>query len=420
MALPNRMPLAGSPVCLDVPATILRAKIDAMAPARRPDAYGEPARAPVELPPNRIPRLYRGGQLMDAFRGELDAVDSGEPEDWVGSTTRSWMPRGAPPTNLGLATLPSWAGGGFLVDAVGAWRAAWLGSALDGVLPPGSSGLLVKLLDAAVRLPVHLHPDRRFARTTLGSPFGKTEAWIVLGTRRLPREPPPAVHLGLRDELSPDTLRAAIDTGGTSLLAHLHRREVRAGDAWLVPAGLPHAIGAGVFLLELQEPTDFSIMLETAGFGVSPSDAHLGVGWDAMLPAVDLRPRTDAAIDALAQPPRVELDESAGGQPPDGPLRVTSLMGRAAAPFFRAEGLNATARANWPFPGTFAVGVTTAGTGRLVAPDGALDLRRGVTFALPAVAADDATIETEGGLELICCRPPDAAALEVDLRVAAD
>src|SRR4051794_41882032 len=43
-------------------------------------------------------------------------------------------------------------------------------------------GLLVKLLDAGERLPVHVHPDDGFARDALRAPYGKTEAWIVVAT----------------------------------------------------------------------------------------------------------------------------------------------------------------------------------------------------------------------------------------------
>src|SRR5205085_5053995 len=64
-------------------------------------------------------------------------------------------------------------------------------------------------------------------------------------------------------------------------------RPTAAGDVWFVPPGMPHAIGAGVFLLELQEPTDFSIVLETAGFPVDPAGAHLGLGWETALDAID-------------------------------------------------------------------------------------------------------------------------------------
>ncbi len=46
------------------------------------------------------------------------------------------------------------------------------------------------------------------------------------------------------------------------MLALMHRIPVRPGDGVLVPGGTPHAIGAGVLLVEAQEPTDQSILLE--------------------------------------------------------------------------------------------------------------------------------------------------------------
>jgi hypothetical protein len=42
----------------------------------------------------------------------------------------------------------------------------------------------------------------------------------------------------------------------------------------LVPAGTPHAIGAGVLLVELQEPTDLSVLLEWAGFAAGPGEVR--------------------------------------------------------------------------------------------------------------------------------------------------
>ncbi len=74
------------------------------------------------------------------------------------------------------------ADGRLLRDAIAADPNAWLGE--EHLARFGTStGLLVKLLDAAERLPVHAHPDRAFAREAFDSPFGKTEAWIVLDTR---------------------------------------------------------------------------------------------------------------------------------------------------------------------------------------------------------------------------------------------
>ena len=53
------------------------------------------------------------------------------------------------------------------------------------------TGVLVKLLDAGQRLPLHVHPDRRFANAHLASPYGKTEAWVIVSA-----EPDAYVHLG--------------------------------------------------------------------------------------------------------------------------------------------------------------------------------------------------------------------------------
>ena len=60
------------------------------------------------------------------------------------------------------------------------------------------------------------------------------------------------------------------------MLDHLHRLPVRAGDGILVPAGQPHAIGAGVFVVEAQEPTDFSILLEWSVTTATREESHLG------------------------------------------------------------------------------------------------------------------------------------------------
>ena len=71
--------------------------------------------------------------------------------------------------------------------------------------------------------------------------------------------------------------------------------------ACVVPASTPHCIDAGVFVVELQEPTDFSVLLEWDGFDVDgPADGHLGLGFDVALDAV----RTDAVERRRARRPR--------------------------------------------------------------------------------------------------------------------
>ena len=127
------------------------------------------------LPANQPETVYRGAGRIAEFRNLPAAAD--RPEDWVGSTTSRF---GLAPS--GLSTL---ADGRLLAEAIAADPHRWLG--------PGrtDTGILVKLLDAGQRLPLHVHPDRRFATAHLASPYGKTEAWVIVSAR-----PCAYVHLG--------------------------------------------------------------------------------------------------------------------------------------------------------------------------------------------------------------------------------
>src|SRR5205823_4844078 len=137
--------------------------------------------------------------------------------------------------------------------------------------------LLVKLLDAGERLPVHYHPDDDFARRH-GFAHGKTEAWLVVEA-----EPGAAVWLGFRDEIDRDALRERLDR--EELLALLHEQPVSAGGYVFVPAGVPHAIGEGILIVELQQPSDLSVLLEWSAFGLDG-----GLDLDPELESLDLRP----------------------------------------------------------------------------------------------------------------------------------
>jgi mannose-6-phosphate isomerase len=326
---------------------------------------------PVVLAPNLVPRFYRGGPAIAGLR-DFQLEHERMPEEWIGSTTTVF---GEP--SLGLSTLPD---GTLLRDAIAAEPQSWLGPAhveRFGADP----ALLVKLLDAGERLPVHVHPDDAFAQAHLDRRFGKTEAWLILGA-----EPDAAVWAGFTVDVEEATLRGWVaEQDHGALLGSLHRIDARAGGAVFVPAGTPHAISAGVLILELQQPTDLSILLEWEGFGIADeAEASLGLGWTRALETVD----------------RGALDPAPLIGPALGDAAVASLLPAAADAFFRAERVRGPAEID----AGFAVLLATAGRGRLVPTVGdAIGVARGQAVLLPHAAGPS---RIEDDLVLIACRPP--------------
>ena len=158
-----------------------------------------------------------------------------------------------------------------------------------------TTALLVKLLDAGSRLPVHVHPTRELARQIFDSQFGKAEAWAIVATRQMEGQPSPRVWLGFREDVSREQLMDWIERQDTEAIrGAMNEIEVKPGDAVFVRPGLLHATGAGVFLVEAQEPTDFSIVAEYKGYPIAPDEAHMSKGWDTMIDIID-RGIVDAA-----------------------------------------------------------------------------------------------------------------------------
>lgn len=325
---------------------------------------------PVSLPANQPDRFYRGGAAIAALRGNTTAKEFG-PEDWVASCTTL---HGAERT--GLATLPD---GSLLRDAVAAHPANWLGDAHFAAFG-AEPALLVKLLDAGQRLPVHCHPSNEFAAEHYGSRYGKTESWIIIGAEQDAR-----VHLGFaRDQDAGTVADWVARQDSAALLGALNEVTIQPGDAVFVPAGLPHAIGAGVFIVELQQPTDLSVALEWRDFLDDAAGAHLGIGFGTALRCVDRSGWADR-LDQL-----VRHDNGAAAK--------TELFGRPE--FFRAERL----RAGAVLDPSFGVLVVLAGDGVLrTEKAGDVPLTKGATYVLPhAVGA--ATVA--GDVTAIRCLPP--------------
>jgi mannose-6-phosphate isomerase len=340
---------------------------------------------PHRLGPNKIPVYYAGGERIDRFRGE--AGHRG-PEDWVGSVTAiplEILPDLTDPT-VGISRL---AEGTLLREAVDTDPEGWLGPKLASAFR-GEPGLLVKLLDAGERLPVHCHPTRELAQAKLGYPFGKTEGWIVMDA-----DPGAAIWLGFREAVEPDRLRSWVDEQDVaSMLAAMNRLEVRPGDVYYLPAGLPHSIGEGIMITELQEPTSFSIIAEYRAFGLDEHQATLGLGWKDGLACFDLSGYAEERLARLVPTPE-PVGAGDGGS-------VWRLFPLEAEAFFQAY--RARAAGELPLgPAGFRVLVIERGAGEFAWSSGETEARAGQTWVVPHGAGP---LRLSGEVEAIVCAPP--------------
>lgn len=110
--------------------------------------------------------------------------------------------------------------------------------------------ILVKLLDAAQPLSVQVHPDDEYAKRVEGD-RGKTELWYILET-----EEDAEILYGLAEGVTPEAFANGVRAGNPEAL--LHHQKVRPGQTYFIPSGMPHAIGKGILLAEVQQNCDLT------------------------------------------------------------------------------------------------------------------------------------------------------------------
>jgi mannose-6-phosphate isomerase len=329
---------------------------------------------PQKLASNQFDHFYKGGNRIGALRHGPGGPM--RPEEWIGSMTTRFGEK-----TMGLSTLDD---GTFLRDSVIANPEQWLGAEHLNAFG-ASSELLMKLLDPDQRLPVHYHPNKKFAKEHLALNHGKTEAWIIL------ESPDGAeVGLGFEKELKKSEVSKMVDArDSVGLLASLQKFQVKPGDTVFVPAGVPHAIGAGIFVLELQEPTDLSALLEWNDFAVDGvKDGHLGLGFDTVLDALRYTPIEKAEAEKLVFANRLFTNNDA------------SVFTDVANPYFRADYLTGKASA---IPAGFSIFLTLESSGSIKFDNApAMEITKGDAILIPFNAGNWILNGASG----VVCRPP--------------
>lgn len=138
--------------------------------------------------------------------------------------------------------------------------------------------LLIKTLDCNDVLSVQVHPDDALAEERHNS-FGKTEMWFVTAC-----EPGASIYIGFSDpEITREKYLDAVSGGYLPSL--LNKVEVKAGDAFFIPAGMVHALGKGVEVVEIQQTSDITYRIydwDRVGADGKPRELHTALAVDAI------------------------------------------------------------------------------------------------------------------------------------------
>ena len=334
--------------------------------------------APIFFEKNRVARVYTGGKLFSSFLGD-DSEDGFFPEEWVASAVKALnrVPRGA---KEGISKPID--GELYFDELLASDKFGMLGSS-------GKMRILVKYLDSAIRLPAQAHPDKAFSRKHFNSEYGKTESWVILDTRENAK-----IFFGFKDGVDEQIFRKAVADSehDKDAMEHLMKSITpKIGDVYLVPAKTVHAIGAGCLILEIQEPTDFTIQPERwcGDYKLSDHEMYLGIDPDTAVDCFDFGDQPDAQI-----LPKVE-DRGNG-------VTLEYLIGAEHTPCFVVNRFKLSGGAAvLSVEDSYAVYIVTSGAGTINGDGYSKEIKQGDYFFMPCGAMGKFTVS--GDLELVEC-----------------
>ena len=337
---------------------------------------------PVFFRRNRVFRVYLGGKLFHELMGD-PAEDSNEPEEWVCSNVHAFNPgRSTALTGISLREED----GKPFTELLEENPREYLGNR-------SSLGVLVKYLDSAIRLPMQAHPTREFSRQHFNSPYGKAEAWLILACR-----PDACIYFGFSKEITKEQFAQAIEASETdpeAMTQFVNRVPVQPGDVFLVDAGVIHAIGAGCLLLEVQEPTDFTIQPEywCGDYHLNDQEMYMSLDHDLALDCFHYERFGPSVVAEGKKEPRILRQ--------DDHVLVEALIGPEDTPFFSMTRFTVKGgEATLDVPAS--IWICAEGSGTVKAGEYARDLHKGDYFFLPAAAAGNCIVTSQEGIQLVC------------------
>lgn len=331
---------------------------------------------PLFFRKNRVRRIYTGGSQFASFFGD-DSTEGFFPEEWVCSYVKA-LNEGSDIPDEGISVTED----GEKFDEL-------LNNHTEEMLGKGRTelGILTKILDSSIRLPVQCHPDKAFSRKYFNSEYGKTESWVILGTGE-----DACIYFGFNKRYTKEEFRSAFDKDESVLVSMLNKIPVKVGDVFLIPGKAIHAIGKNCLLLEVQEPTDFTIQPENkcGDYVLSDNEKYLGLSPDDAFDCFDME------LDSLEKTLKAAKCEPVK----DG--NIERLITHEKTPCFAVSRYTVKGeKVSLPAPSVY---VVTQGSGRIVCDDFVREVKKGDYFFAPAVI--DGKLFAEGDMQIIQCDLP--------------
>lgn len=340
---------------------------------------------PIFFEKNRVGRVYMGGALFADFFGD-DSTDGFEPEEWVASSVKA-INKISKGEKEGVSQIRGT--DLYFDDLLRDYADELLGDRKE-------FGVLTKVLDSAIRLPAQAHPDKAFSRKYFGSDYGKAESWIVLGCRK-----DACLYFGFNREYTKEEFKEAVEdslTDKDAMERLLNRIPVKPGDVFFVPAKMAHAIGSGCLILEVQEPTDFTIQPEyyCGDYRLNDQEMYIGLDADTAIDVFDFSLWGDTAI-AKGRKQSKLLYEKDG-------VMAEALITYEDTPCFAVERYTVV-NSHMVLDKKPAVYMITDGEGAICCNGKEQAVRRGDYFFLPNSAYETELI-TQGAVTVVACLPP--------------
>lgn len=342
-------------------------------------------RQPLFFERNRVFRVYLGGKGFNSFWGD-ELSDNMFPEEWVASKVKAINPK-----YFGERDGVSKIRGTdvFLDDLINEFPNELLGHR--------KYDCLVKFLDSAIRLPVQVHPTKEFSKKHFHSNYGKTEAWLVVATR-----PDAKIYFGFKNKINKDILsqlevRSELEKDIMSTI--LGEVEAKVGDMYIINAGLIHAIGAGCTIIEVQEPTDFTIQPEKwcGDYHISYEEEYIGLDKSTALDCFNFDLYGEKALKMAKINPTVVKEENG--------VKKEVLISYNDTPCFAQNRYTVCNGGSFTMDYGVSVWICLEGNAIITGDNYNMPIKKGDYFYLPYCAEKKYSVKSENQAVLLECLP---------------